>query len=78
MVNAIRPIGGGSASVSTAVWAERFLRDTDQWMVIALELAGDNPAEARRIRRVCTYGEIATAWINSRRKLEGVGYKVNR
>jgi hypothetical protein len=47
-------------------------------MVIALELAGDNPAEARRIRRVCTYGEIATAWINSRRKLEGVGYKVNR
>jgi hypothetical protein len=47
-------------------------------VVIVLELAGDNPAEAKRINRACTYGEIATAWINSRRKVEGIGYKVNR
>jgi hypothetical protein len=62
--------------VIEAEWALRYLDVTDIWTVVILELAGNNPADALRLRRECTYSDIADAWMNSRRSVEGVGYRV--
>lgn len=50
--------------------------ELDIWTVVTLDIADDNPAEARRIWQECTYAEIATAFAYKRRKQEGVGYRV--
>lgn len=52
------------------------MRLTDAWTVICLELAEDDPVRSKAIQDSCTYTEIAVAWQNNRRKIEGVGYKV--
>jgi len=57
-----------------STWVIHWERQTDAWHIITLELAGNNPSEAKRIKRECTYFDIADAWACSRRGVEGVGY----
>jgi hypothetical protein len=48
------------------------------WVVIRLELAGGNPSLAKKIRRDCTYSEVAEAWQVDRRKALGIGYRIKQ
>ncbi len=52
------------------------MRTENAWTVICLELASDDPVRSKAIWAGCTYTEIATAWQNNRRKVEGIGYKI--
>jgi hypothetical protein len=53
-----------------------FRKTADAWHLYVLDLCDDSPAEAKRIMDVCTYTEVALAWANSRRRIEGIGYEV--
>jgi hypothetical protein len=52
------------------------MRETDGWTVICLELSSNDPLRAKELRDGCTLTEIAMAWQNNRRAVEGIGYKV--
>jgi len=43
---------------------------------LSLSLAVNNPLLAKEMLAGCTKLEIASAWQNNRRDVEGVGYKV--
>jgi len=53
------------------------MENVDTVGVIILSLAKDNPAEVHRIKKACTYMDIAMAWANNRRTTEGVGYRID-
>jgi hypothetical protein len=48
------------------------------WVVIRLELAGGNPSLAKKIRRDCTYTEVAEAWQIDRRKALALATGLNK
>lgn len=53
----------------------KYRNEESGWDVIMLELADNDPLRARELRH-CTPTEIAKAWQNKNRHVEGVGYKV--
>jgi len=59
-------------------WATAWLRRTDTVDFICMELAGDNPAEYRRIKSSCSYSDVAMAWMNAQRKTEDTGYTISK
>lgn len=58
-----------------AGWSRQFARETDPWLLIRLSLSGGDPLRARELRE-CTESELAIAWQDNRRQIEGVGYKI--
>jgi len=61
--------------VIEAGWSRQFTRETDPWLLIRLCLAGGDPLRARELTE-CTETELAIAWQDNRRQVEGVGYKI--
>ena len=57
------------------MWAHRWLLEKADIDVVLLDVANNNPAEARRIAGSCTCTEIADAWVNIKRTSEGVGFE---
>ena len=45
--------------------------------ILRLELAGNDPVRANGFK-ACTYTDLAIAWQNNRRHVEGIGYKIKR
>lgn len=56
-------------------WAIQWVSDAGGWRMLMLDITNDNPAEVNRIERECSYTEVSEAWVNSRRKVYGVGYE---